>query len=162
MIIGPWWCYEVPDELNLHNTRNIDNTPRSDFNCGGYALETFTWYAPCLEERERDYIFDPYYNIEKRLAWAVENMIAEFNGLLREIDGIDELREGEYAIAFRLSTTNSDFHFVKRCANGVWRQKRGGFPRIETMTTEEVKASVWYNGLTTYDGPIVLLAKKRA
>ena len=34
------------DYLNKNKTRNQDNTYESGYNCGGYALRTFSWFYP--------------------------------------------------------------------------------------------------------------------
>ena len=31
------------DDLNLNKTRNVKNTDIDDYNCGGYALGTYSW-----------------------------------------------------------------------------------------------------------------------
>lgn len=36
----------MDDPLNKTNYRNINNTYREDFNCGGWALNTFNWLCP--------------------------------------------------------------------------------------------------------------------
>ena len=34
------------DPKNSNHLRNINNTDKFDYNCGGYALGTFSWYTP--------------------------------------------------------------------------------------------------------------------
>ena len=44
--------YLNDDPFNKNNNRNLRNTPRRHFNCGGYALGTFSWYCPHSPEDE--------------------------------------------------------------------------------------------------------------
>ncbi len=34
------------DPLNSERLRKVNNTPRYYYNCGGYALNCFSWYVP--------------------------------------------------------------------------------------------------------------------
>lgn len=36
----------MEDFLNRNNSRNYQNSDYWDYNCGGFALETFSWYQP--------------------------------------------------------------------------------------------------------------------
>ena len=36
----------MSDFLNSNKLRNEENTLESSYNCGGYALRTFSWYLP--------------------------------------------------------------------------------------------------------------------
>lgn len=36
----------MDDPLNKTNYRNTNNTYNEDFNCGGWALNTFNWLCP--------------------------------------------------------------------------------------------------------------------
>ena len=154
----------IKDGLNLRGARNLKNTPRGTFNCAGYALGTFAWYVPVGEGDGDDYC-DPTIDVAIRTEMCVSTMLTEFAGSLRRISSISELTKNEYAIAFRMETNGTDFHYVKRYSNGRWYQKHGGMPNIEPMSVEEVFSSDWvYNGICEtlhYDGPIVLLAKRR-
>ena len=47
------------DYFNEKQTRNEENTEKKDYNCGGYALKTFSWYLP-YEYDEKDYPFFSY------------------------------------------------------------------------------------------------------
>ena len=40
------------DPDNSSNYRSRNNTPRSLYNCGGYALSTYTWVLPCIRSFE--------------------------------------------------------------------------------------------------------------
>lgn len=161
MIYG---CYEHDDGLNLERRRNLNNTPRGNFNCGGYALGTFSWYMPATNE-DFDFCFDPTEDVVERTECCVRHILEDFTGSIRRISGVDECADDEYVIAFRLegnpATWQDDFHFMRRDSSGVWRQKLGGRPRIETVRKEIVFSSAWEALWLSYEGPIVLFAKKK-
>lgn len=110
------------DYLNRNNYRNSENTDKCDYNCGGFALNTFNWYKPyegAFEWREQllidwssDYyeegklIYDPetvVKELENRLLTRdVLYMLRQFKGKLRRVNGFDELWEGERLIAYRI------------------------------------------------------------
>lgn len=136
------------DPYNTKNLRNIRNTDTWDYNCGGFALGTFSWYEPMSEVAGYDYRRD-------YLSACVSVLLEEFSDLRMIID-ISDLHKDEYAIAFRASA--DDFHFLKRGDNGKWYHKRGSSPRIETIPTNEVFTTAWYDD---YDSPIILFAKKK-
>ena len=40
-------CRPIPtDPFNFLRNRNVRNTEKRTYNCGGYALDTFSWYCP--------------------------------------------------------------------------------------------------------------------
>lgn len=41
------------DPFNFLRNRNVRNTEKITYNCGGYALGTFSWYCP--HRREDDF-----------------------------------------------------------------------------------------------------------
>ena len=47
---------DYEDFFNERQTRNEENTEKKDYNCGGYALRTFSWYLP-YEYDEKNYPF---------------------------------------------------------------------------------------------------------
>jgi len=142
-------CIWVDDEYNSLRKRNIRNTEKRIYNCGGYALGSFSWYIPKLNNedvcRAEGTIVED----------CVKAMMIDFPNL-RRIQSIDELKENEYAVAFRLS--DYDFHYIKRASNGHWFHKRGGSYYIDTMKEEVVFSESWGRG---YDGEIALLAIAR-
>ena len=42
------------DWLNRSGLRNADNTDIDLYNCGGYALGTYSWYMPYPENFDRE------------------------------------------------------------------------------------------------------------
>lgn len=145
------------DLYNRNGLRNVRNTVRYTYNCGGYALGTFSWYLPYESDR---YGFVWGHHLTTRRMntitdQCVEFMLRDFPDL-RVIDSVADLQKDEYAIAFRLSN-DGDFHYIKRNRNGLWTHKRGASAKIWVMPKDEVLNSVWCD---RYDGKIVLLAKK--
>ena len=156
MILNERMCKD--DLLNKEGTRNVKNMNKSEYNCGGYALETFNWYCPYTKEM-RGLLFDSWesdYDYDETIKICVDYMLEEFKGELRVIEDVSELQEGEYAIAFRIS--EGDFHYAKRTKNGRWFHKMGGKHRIDTMRKTEVFGSNW---CWRYDSKVTLFAKKR-
>lgn len=162
MIVYPWCADEdflkkvKADQFNVNNLRNVDNSDKSGYNCAGYALQCFSWYMPAERSMEfwgweKDEVSFPFRATER----AVSIMLRDFSDL-RRIQSLDEVRNNEYAILFRLSS-DGDFHYIRQVSNGHWYHKMGGAPRISTIRASEI-FEVWFN---RYDGPIVILAKER-
>ncbi len=156
--------YLKDDPFNKNNNRNILNTKRNTYNCGGYALGTFSWYCPHTEEDESrsrwgyDYSFTTREEAWVKTMYAVSKMILDFEGNLRMIADLSHLdKKTERVVAFRLSE-DGDFHYIKKSANGHWHHKRGSSFPIWRMSQEDVLHSVWCN---RYNGPVVLLAIKK-
>lgn len=142
-------AYYLPDNYNALKKRNIRNTDKINYNCGGYALESFSWYLP------RHNCTPVGWNYDSTVEDCVEAMLEDFTNL-RVISSVDDLRGNEYAVAFRLSA--DDFHYVKRASNGHWYHKMGRSNYISTMKKEVVFSESWGYG---YEGEIVLLAVAR-
>ena len=153
------------DPYNLNNTRNIRNVDKAYYNCGGYALNLFSWYCPWEVDEEVDtplsraYDDGEYFDSDEMFAptmRCVQNMLAEIP-TLRLLTGInDPIQENEYKVAFRISY-DGDFHFMKRADNGVWYHKQGGSSYIRKATTQEV-LEVWCD---RYNGPLVFFANTK-
>ena len=114
------------DYLNRRKYRNSNNTSKGDYNCGGFALNTFNWYKPyegAFEWREQllnDWL-NEYYDQNGKLVDEPQNVVKElenrlltrdvlymlrqFKGKLRRVNGIDDLWEGERLIAYRIGVT---------------------------------------------------------
>ena len=158
--------YHLDDPFNKTSNRTLLNTKRNTFNCGGYALGTFSWYCPHTEDDERyssrwggyDYSFSNREEAWSKTMYAVSKMVLDFEGKLRMITDLKQLdKKTERVVAFRLSE-DGDFHYVKKSANGQWHHKRGGSFPIWRMSQDEVLNSVWCN---RYNGPVILLAIKK-
>lgn len=150
------------DFFNKLGIRNAQNTRVFEYNCGGYALNTYSWYCP-HNETDRHYRSYSERGMKKTTQNAVAFMLKEFSDL-RVIKDIKELAQDEYAIAFRIGGVNGvhDFHFMKRAKNGRWSHKAGG-GCIQPIKKEKVFSEVWTTGwfcANRYWGELVLLAKK--
>lgn len=153
-----WGNYSLlnnSDELNTSNSRNLKNTNRDVYNCGGYALGTFNWFLPYSKRNRYKY----HGKFKKNSSKLVNYMITLFNGRLRNIKSIDDLKENENAIAFRCA--NEDFHFMIRKDNKIWYHKRGSFSKIERISKEDVFNDGWKSNGLNYDGKLYLLALKK-
>ena len=155
MVVGR---YSHHDPFNLNHGRNTTNTDLCDYNCAGYALNTYSWYQP--EDVKFQWGFPFWLKGQKRkyIKSAIDILTRDFPDL-RVIKSVQDAQPDEYIIAFRVA--DDDFHFIKRGMNNVWYSKCGGAP-IRRLTTEEVFAPAWNNyfGVATYKGKITLFAKK--
>lgn len=142
------------DLFNHSNYRNIKNTPKSWYNCGGYALKTFSWYLPSDDVESWGGFIDEE-DYEEATAAAVKVMLRDFP-TLRVVQNENEVMKDEYCIAFRISY-DGDFHYVRKAKNGVWYHKLGGCQWIDTFQAEQIYSECWFG---RYDGPLVLFAKK--
>ena len=155
------------DPYNMNNTRNIRNIDKAYYNCGGYALNLFSWYCPWGEDVDetetplaRAYWADEYFANDEMFAptmRCVQNMLAEIP-TLRLLTGInDPIQENEYMLAFRISY-DGDFHFVKRADSGIWYHKQGACKDIKIMYASDVIDAEWCG---RYDGPLVFFANTK-
>lgn len=162
MVVRTSYKIDYPyDRLNKKGKRTIYNTPRGAFNCGGYALNTISWYCPYSR---CDVDFPSLYmrlkgDYRAVLEYTVEYMLNEFNKRLRVIQSLDELQEGEEVIGYRIATNGFDFHYIRRKSNGSWYGKRGACPWIEQYTTEQAfdsDSAAW--GYGNYNSEMILFA----
>lgn len=145
------------DPKNLNHSRNINNTDKFDYNCGGYALGTFSWYTPFNEPTYIDLETpDDYDEIEEI---AVENILHDFPDLSLvspiNVRNKDINYKTTEIIAFRFS--EDDFHFWKLGKNSTWYDKMGGSTIIRTHSYSEVFAP-WGR----YNGRIYFFTRTRA
>ena len=113
-MLGNWENKFYEDEYNVNGKRNRKNTEREDYNCGGYALQTFSWILPCEDEDECAELYDldidweeeednideeslnRFFdrNAERGAEWMLDNIPN-----LRQVSSPDEeLEEGELLI----------------------------------------------------------------
>lgn len=167
---------EIEDLLNIKKMRNRYNTSTWDYNCGGFALNTFTWYCPArnfdFDYKESIYgmgdndFFDLLFGTDcystREMYYAtrrcVRAMLHDFDDL-RIIKDLKELAQNEYAIAFRISGEMDDFHFMRRTKSGKWFHKMGA-TAIRPIKKEEVFAEIWDLPAGNYCGELILFAKK--
>lgn len=147
--------YKYDDPMNLLRNRNVENTDKWYYNCGGYALGTFSWYCPHSDKYHGYYDTCSEESLFEQVMGHVKIMLAEFP-TLRVIRALEEATENEEVIAFRLS--DCDFHFMVRKTNNRWYHKRGSSLCIYSTTEEEVFSDCW---APDYDSPLVLMAMKK-
>ena len=149
------------DKLNKKQKRNLNNTERCEYNCGGYALDTFSWYHP-YRQKDGDIsdLLDKFQDDANAvLEYTTQYMLKEFKKKLRVITTLSELKENEEAVAYRIETEGYDFHFVRRKRNGSWYGKTGSCPTIYRYTEAEVfdfSSAAWGDG--RYDSQMILFA----
>ena len=173
-IMRPLKDYE--DYFNERQTRNEENTEKKDYNCGGYALRTFSWYLPYEYDEKNypffsnsdlaEYLMDVGYSVEETmdeiLRVNTEKMLKDFSGKLRVVQRYSHIENDEELIAYRLSfevddscIDDMDFHFVV-FRDGQWMSKMGADEVKLFAFTEEQ----WETPNFIYNSPIVYLAHK--
>ena len=167
-MLGNWeWKFHL-DEYNVNGNRTLKNVSRDQFNCGGYALETFSWILPCDTETEceewydfdmweHDYDEDDFNESAKRGAeWMLNNIPN-----LRQVSSPDEkLEEGEWLIGFKVGAGygTGDFHYIKRTPSGRYYHKPGA-SRVRRMSKKEALSDNWCDG--KYTSRTIWLARKK-
>ncbi len=141
------------DYLNLSRHRNPYNTAPAEYNCGGFALGTYSWYAPYDTSVWHSYNAILFIKIfESDILWdCVEWMLKEIPGL-RLIDKENEVKPYEVIVLFRIG--NGDYHFVRKVGD-IYLHKRGSHHEIEVMDKEEVYSEMWCD---QYDSDIIMFA----
>lgn len=147
------------DDFNLDHKRNVNNTPVSDYNCMGYALDAYSWLIAYLEDEETDAFI---YGVSKQEQEKVLMSCAKY--LLNNFSLVPITREQAYnvhgrkqIIAFRIA--KYDFHFMVRRKNGSWYHKMGS-QDINRIDKEKVFADVWRNKCGfVYDSEILFFEK---
>lgn len=155
--------------FNLDREHNEQNMNTLDYNCAGYALGTFTWILLDAFDHGYDLSFDDgdediMKKIEDYVARmednCVEEIVENFEGLVRPISVLSELHEDEYAVLFRVSYDDEgyidDFHFVKRHHDGHYSHKPGSAPITEFEG--DPFDGAWANSWLDYNAPIKILA----
>ena len=149
----------LSDKFNLNHKRNVRNTSVRDYNCMGYALDTYSWLIAYLEDGTD--AFDFFDGVKKEEQEKVLVSCAKY--LLNNFPLVSITRKQAYnthdrkqIIAFRISTF--DFHFMIRRKNGSWYHKMGS-QDIRRIKKEEVFADIWKNGWDKYDSEILFFEK---
>lgn len=182
---------EEEDYLNVKRTRNCDNTNIKDYNCGGYCMNTFSWYNPYMEIVEEEGfdsfgdwaedlrisckmdIIDIY---EYLLRVGREEILKDFPDTARLIQSTADVNEDEKLVAYRIGLIfvcddhgyeyleHGDFHF-KQWEGDYWTDKPGGGNlRFEEETIDGMLDKVWVNSWwdgTGYDSDVILFAVKK-
>ena len=182
---------EEEDYLNVKRTRNCDNTDIEDYNCGGYCMNTFSWYNPYMEIAEEEG-FDSFgdWAEELRTGWEMEiadiyeyllrvgreEILKDFPDTVRLIQSAADVNEDEKLVAYRIGLIfvcdeygheyleHGDFHF-KQWEGDYWTDKPGGGNlRFEEETIDGMLNKIWVNSWwdgTGYDSDVILFAVKK-
>ena len=147
------------DDFNLDHKRNVRNTYVRDYNCMGYALDTYSWLIAYMEDGETD----PFsVGVDKEEQEEILMSCAKY--LLNNFSLVPITREQAYnahgkkqIIAFRIA--EYDFHFMVRRKNGSWYHKMGA-QDILRIDKDKVFADVWRNDCgDVYDSEILFFEK---
>lgn len=171
------YCIDTEyDYLNSQGLRNVDNTDVDDYNCGGYALNTFSWYMPYEGETEdQEFKVSDMIEADFSLEEIYEILLSDYTSyMLNEIEGLrlltdpTEVKKNERLIYFRIfvdligydseteyyDDVHFDFHY-RYFENGHWYEKCGG---DDLRTCDEDMESDWECGYNVYDSRTVYLA----
>lgn len=177
------------DYLNNNGVRNIDNTEYKDYNCGGYALKTFSWYHPYkffaweYIEKLLDDGYDCNEIVDRILQLSCDNMLEDFGSKIRLIDYTDhdrgdaiekkllaQLHTNEELIAFRIGLEIDDTRMYEDEAvvedyDFHYRVYRNGCWQEKIGNGMigycDFTEDIW-DGYCTYDSPIYYFAMKVA
>ena len=147
------------DDFNLDHKRNIHNTCTYDYNCMGYALDTYSWLIAYMEDGETD----PFnVGVDKEEQEEILMSCAKY--LLNNFSLTPITREEAYnthdkkeIVAFRIA--EYDFHFMVRRKNGSWYHKMGS-QDIHRIDKDKVFADEWRNNSgDIYDSEILFFEK---
>lgn len=149
------------DPFNKRGSRNIRNTDKADYNCGGYALGTFSWYLPSRTRKEYTDIMGhaDIGDMDTALTLASEAIVAELPGW--SIIPFALVMERKYSpkdyeiVAMRFCYY--DFHFWKLGRNWNWYDKMGCREQINRHAFNDVR-NVWND---RYDSSVVCFIRAR-
>ena len=170
--------YAQTDPFNRNGKRNRSNTDTDAYNCGGFALSTYSWYVPYRSDEQTN-IYDRWANIQMCLDVAedadniadridaretvhicvvsllnlfVKRILEDFPSV-RRVQTFEEIKPNERIILFRIGA--DDFHFIVSFDHKHWWHKYG-WNYIEELCEDEVLDTEWANG--RYFSPIAILA----
>lgn len=149
------------DPLNMRGSRNIRNTDKADYNCGGYALGTFSWYLPSRTREEYTDIMGhaDIGDMDTALTLASEAIVNELPGW--SVVPFALVMERKYSpkdyeiVAMRFCYY--DFHFWKLGRNWNWYDKMGCREQINRHAFDDVR-NVWND---RYDSSVVCFIRAR-
>ena len=166
------------DPYNHSHKRNRYNTAIRNYNCGGFALGTYSWYEP-FDESERYDVYEEWDNLEQiayeisrhdgnesfnRACYfsCIELLTRRFtNHILKDfpncrvVDELEEIHPDETIVLFRVGV--NDFHFIVSFDHKHWFHKCG-WDSIEELCEDEIFDYDWSNG--RYNGRIVKFAMR--
>lgn len=149
------------DPFNKRGSRNIRNTDKADYNCGGYALGTFSWYLPSRTRKEYTDIMGhaDIGDMDTALTLAAEAIVAELPGWTTVPFAL--VMERKYSpkayevVAMRFCCY--DFHFWKLGRNWNWYDKMGCRGQINRHAFNDAR-NVWND---RYDSSVVCFIRAR-
>lgn len=160
------------DYLNRSNIRNRDNTSFLVYNCGGWALGTFSWWRPFRKETGYQTIgeFCFFNNISDdsdilhHCAEVIENDCPH-------LKRVTKWNDDDTIIAFRIGILWSeegyisdwDFHFRLKLANGLWTEKSGNNDITASLDPTKTNAPWEISPVDplTYDSEIIYFKDTR-
>lgn len=177
------------DFYNSKRTRNKYNTDTDDYNCGGYALETYSWYYPYDEEEAEDMVLENKFitnfkngmttqeNYDYFMSRFVKRILSDFEDRIRLVKKDSVLFGTERLIAFKfffhpydeergfknLSDVHFDFHF--RFFDDNWEKwvEKCGLGELKFCEVDEDWNEIdvdWDCGFNLYDSDTVYFAFK--
>lgn len=159
--MNSYYAPTIGDPFNTLGLRNISNTVKRHYNCGGYALGTFSWYWPGRTEEEYDEIMEcagdeDWDNVLKLASEAIISELPGWSVVPFNLVMERKYSPKEYEIV-ALRFCDYDFHFWKLGRNWNWYDKMGSIGRINRHAFEDVR-DTWCH---RYDSPIVCFVRMR-
>lgn len=159
--MNSYYAPPIGDPFNTLGLRDVSNTTKRYYNCGGYALGTFSWYWPGRTEEEHDEImgYAEAEDWDNALELATKAIINELSGW--SVVPLNLVMERKYSpkeyevVAMRFC--DCDFHFWKLGRNWNWYDKMGSAEWIDRHAFEDVRR-VWCH---RYNSPIVCFIRTR-
>lgn len=144
------------DPFNHKGYRNGKNTSTFGYNCGGFALGTYSWYCPSYNDYCWGDELDEW-EMADLLEECVNKMLEDFPDL-RVIEDLCEVENDEYVILFRLSS-DGDFHYVVQGTGRLWWHKPGN-QKVRSIPRDYAldEYTAWGG---RYDSETIILAKKK-
>ena len=178
-----------PDEdyLNNKKTRNAQNCENEDYNCGGFALETYSWYKPFSKNypakkvikrsleffRNTPFAPEPYEKEVKELLVrrAIRTMLSDFPNLKKiDTEGAKRLPKEHKHIAFRICFSfNGDYENIYNRYgydydfHYVVRLKGSWYEKMGSSSIRKIKFQFepWeYGSIYVYDSRIVFFVER--
>lgn len=165
------------DYLNKSKKRNAKNTKTYQYNCGGFALKTYSWYRPyhCTSSELIDminYYFEMYHSFKivynKLMDYFEECMFEDFEDLI-SITEEEAYNTDEEVIAFRIfidaeycdrskyfELFDWDFHYAIK-KNGRIFNKHGD----DVIEEVEYFSEAWYCEDSNYDSETRYYIRKK-
>ena len=156
------------------NPLEYNSNPKlcGSFNCGGFALQTLTWFTPKVWKYGSDENFYSVEEVDEFVSDCAQSILEEYNERYRDIECLVEVRDhmevptGIEVVGFRAASESyedertgeevfemDDFHFIWRDKDGIWWEK-GGWAEVRLLEYEP--DDVWSH---RYDSVITWFAR---